>query len=91
MNNYTITSNAGVTYTRVSKATARRLYNQGYCLYVVPVKVNPDNFWGIGCIIDNAAVDPEKEFQKVVNSFTWYNCNYNELGKYPAFYTISDN
>ena len=73
MNNYTFTSKNGVTYKRISKAAARKKYNSGEAVYIVPVKVNPVNVWDIGCIIDNAAGDPEKEFEKVVNSFIWYN------------------
>lgn len=89
MNNYTI-SNGVETYTRISKAAARKAYNSGSPVFICPVKCNPANkYWQTGIEIDNAAGDPDKSFDKVVNSFEFFNCGYNELGRYAAFYKIS--
>lgn len=86
MNEYTVNNGAEI-YTRVSKAAARKAYNNGESVFICPVKCNPANkYWQTGIKIDNAAGDP---FDKVVNAFEFYNCGYNELGKYAAFYQIS--
>ncbi len=89
MNNYTFTSNNGVRYTRISKPAARKIYDNGGAVYVCPVKCSPVNeFWQTGTIIDNPAADPDRAFDKVINAFEFYNCGYNELGRYAAFYVI---
>lgn len=70
---------------RISKAKARKLYNAGTSIMVVPHKVNPENNWGIGVITDIEYWD-HPSFEKFLNEFVWYNCQYEELGKYPAYY-----
>lgn len=61
------------------------------------VKLSPVNMWG--CFADccrealspvagdgfNTVVARSREFDTVVNAFTFYNCNA-ETGRYPAFY-----
>lgn len=73
-------------FTRISKRRAENLYNQGETIYIVPCKVYPSN--------DNHWIKPYDiklsndidSFDRVVSSFEYYNCNYNETGKYTAFY-----
>ena len=72
-------------WTRISKAKARKLYNAGEDILVVPCKVHPENQHGIGVTISISYWE-HQTFEKFLNEFCWYNCNYNELGKYPAFY-----
>ena len=73
---------------RITKAKAKNMYMMGYGpLLIVPCKVDPENRWGIGVPIDNQCEpSTEEEWEKFLNEFCWYNCQYNELGKYPAFY-----
>ena len=67
---------------RVSKPRARNLYNQGHDVYIIPCNAHPENFW-----IQPVKMlrNDETTFDKVVNTFSYYNCN-SELGYYPAFY-----
>lgn len=37
----------GVTYTRISKATARKLFEDGECVGICPVKLDPSSFWAV--------------------------------------------
>lgn len=72
-------------YTRISKRTAKKMYNDGKSVYIVPCKVyaNDNNYWIKPYEIKiNKDIDP---FDRIVNSFEYYNCNH-ELGYYTAFY-----
>lgn len=72
---------------KVDKRTARKLYNEGQTIMLVPCKVNPKNMWGIGHYFSNKDGDGfETDFDKVVSYYSYYNCQYNELGKYCAYY-----
>jgi len=92
MNNYSNNN-----YTRISKVTARKAYNNGTIIYIVPCKVacNDSNIWvkpfemNIKRVTDEYAGYPDliaqHSFDSRVNNFEFYNCNY-ELGYYTAFY-----
>ena len=78
---------------RITKAKARKLYDAGQTIRVCPCKVNPCNeYYPLSFDInkdDNFTVEPldwELKFDARVNRFELYNCQYNELGKYTAFY-----
>ena len=80
-------------WTRVSKAKARKLYDEGQTIRVCPCKVNPANEFyplsydmNVADVFDPEPYDWEKKFDTRVNRFEYYNCQYNELGKYSAFY-----
>lgn len=80
-------------WTRVQKGTARRLYNAGKTIRLCPVKANPCNEYypmsfdiNINDTWDVEPLEWEKRFDSRVNGFEFYNCQYNELGKYSAFY-----
>ena len=66
---------------RVSKKQARNLYNKGVALVVAACKVHPFGIIG-GMEINNGF---GCDFDKWVNSFEHYNCNY-ECGYYAAFW-----
>ncbi len=78
-------------YSRVNKTKARRLYNEGKTLYLVPNKCrfDFDGFWippyKINKIESFEWQGVTKDFDKLINSFEYYNCN-NELGTYTHFY-----
>lgn len=80
---------------RISKAKARKLYISGKDIMIVPHKVNPENEWGVGSIVHQHPEIPEYErywfWDRLIDQFVLYNCQYNELGKYPAFYERRDN
>ena len=85
-------------YTRISKATARKIYNNGGYIFMLPCKARLDSMWisparfnkSEFCTAATVGIDTvvprNHEFETVVNCYSYYNCNYSELGKYPAFY-----
>ena len=84
-------------YRRIRKDKARRLYNDGKTVYIVPCNVYPDNSnpWIKPFELKKATIDKQYEgydelkqlysFDSRINNFEYYNCNY-ELGYYTAFY-----
>lgn len=74
------------TVTRISKTVARKLYNAGCDVLFIPCNLNPENnFYNLGIWENKTLVGQYDSFEKLVNSFEFYNCN-NETGKYTAFY-----
>lgn len=80
-------------WTRVSKRKARTLYDAGQTIRLCPVKINPCNEYypmsfdmNLNDKWDVEPFDWEKTFDARTNRFEYYNCQYNETGKYAAFY-----
>ena len=75
-------------YTRINKSEARKLYNLGRPIVVLPCKANPNSPW-----FSNSTVSKEsgRDFNTLVNEFIYYNCNTSELGRRPAFYVVTVN
>lgn len=73
---------------------ARRLYNQGISIFLVPSNVYPDfnNMWikPHEININNCLSHDEIKFDNRVNSFSYYNCNDSQTGKRVHFYYIKD-
>ena len=69
-------------YKKIEKRQARTLYNKGIKIYLLPCKVRFFNNWIGVCEIEKN----ERDFDSVVNEYSFYNCKYNELGLYPAYY-----
>ena len=80
--------NSTLNYTRINKPEARKLYNLGRPIVVLPCKANPNSPW-----FSNSTVSKEsgRDFNTLVNEFTYYNCNTAELGRRPAFYVLTIN
>jgi len=79
--------NANLVLEKVNKPTARKMYNAGKEVYICPCKVNPRNNWGIGHFFQKEEGDGfEQNFDRLVSHYEYYNCQYNELGKYAAYY-----
>lgn len=86
-------------FTRISKAAARKLYNNGHKIRICAVKLSPVNVWGaytdarlaaftaVSSDGFNTTVARNKDFETVVNAFEAYNCNA-KTGKYAAFYKM---
>ena len=72
-------------YKKIDKKKARSLYNAGYTIYLVPCKVRPDDQ---GPWIRPYSISKKEgeSFDDHVNAYEYYNCNFNELGYYAAFY-----
>ena len=70
-------------FIRISKKVARAMFNDGQPVYVLPHKVNLYYEW----IKPTNITEIDKiTFDSCVNAYSYYNCQYNELGKYVAYY-----
>lgn len=69
-------------YVRISKATARKLYNDGMDVRIMGCRVAPMGIFGRS-VAGN--VHSHGDFDCFCNHFSYYNCNH-ETGNYPAFY-----
>lgn len=74
----------GKKWHRVDKRIARKEFDAGGVVYLVPCKANPCSYWVglIGICKESAG------FDTVINEFEYYNCN-TELGKRAAYYVES--
>lgn len=82
----------GTTYKRISKNIAKQYFINGKGIIIAPCKVNMNNpyhhFWAY---IEHRSIDniePQQDFDRIVNSYIYYNCC-NELGLYPKFFVPS--
>ena len=73
----------GKTIRRVSKRTAKRLFDEGEVIYVYQCLANPDSPWNQPAIFNKGR--GEESFEQRDNSFRYYN-HFSELGRYPAYY-----
>lgn len=96
MNRYKFTSRHGQTFTRVSKAVAKKAYINGFVIALCPCKLRAGSPWNPELIIDRETrgcmtddTSAENYFEKLLNAFEYYNLN-NETGKYTAFFIESD-
>lgn len=78
----------GVTYYRISKATARELFEKGECVGICPVNLNPSSFWGGMCMFQKGHKCENWGFDDFVNNFIYYNCQMEETGKYPKYFRV---
>lgn len=69
---------------RVSKRTARRHYNNGESIIILPVKCYTEMF----AFETKENYNKVKDFDQLVNEFEYYNCNH-ECGYYAAFYVVN--
>ena len=70
-----------LSFKRVSKRTARRHYNNGESIIILPVKCYTEMF----AFETKENYNKVKDFDQLVNEFEYYNCNH-ECGYYAAFY-----
>ena len=82
-----------------SITTAKKLFDKGAFIRIVPNKMRPDNMWGlyndikkIDSIPIEAIYDINyyNNFNRIINDFKYYNCS-NETGLYLHFYLLDDN
>lgn len=76
----------GITYTRISKAKARKLFENGECVGICPVNIDPSSIWGGMVEFQKECKCENWSFDNFVNNFVYYNCQLNETGKYPKFF-----
>ena len=82
-----------------SITTAKKLFEAGHKIRVVPNKINPNNVWGLCADIQKIESVPLESiydinyysnFNRIINDFTYYNCS-SETGLYLHFYLLDDN
>lgn len=83
-----INKRTNTAYRRITKGNAKKLFVYGHVLIIAPVKANLDSPWHTWSIMQYNGKDdstPEQSFDRIINSFTYYNCN-PQIGLYPKFY-----
>ena len=83
-------------YTRISKAEARKRFYAGETILICPCKMRPNDKWHGGSFTFDLEQEREQFgitegeeqgwFDRIVENFATWNCNYKELGTYPAYY-----
>ena len=68
---------------KITKATARKLYNEGKEFWITACNMRPE----AGILIGSTSFERMADipFDTMVNSFAYYNCD-NERGKYIHFF-----
>lgn len=81
-------------YSRITKSKARKVYEGGGSIYLLPCRMHPENHFQAPVLIRRRKYDAETgqpapateyTFEKVVNAFEYYNCD-SGRGYYAAFY-----
>ena len=82
-------------YKRVNKVTARKMYNYGCSITLLPCKINESALDGSYSFIEPVTINMVKctydynKFDRVVREYEYYNCNA-ESGYYPHFYVSEE-
>lgn len=79
----------GVTYCRISKTEARKIYNQGRNVYLCPVHMRLDSPWN-GLPYINNKEDMRATFNDRICQYEIYNCD-GERGQYLKYFKEWDN
>ena len=69
---------------KIRKNTARKLFNEGHELTIIPCNCSPNGAWLTGFRICKTYLE-NSDFDRLINEFEYYNCN-SELGRYTHFY-----
>lgn len=84
----------GRTFTRVSKAAARKAFINGFSIAFCPCNLLPGGCWHPEYITSREMrkdyiaddIGAANDFKNLLNSFEYYNCTTNETGKYTMFF-----
>ena len=82
-------------YKKINKPTARKLYNNGITIYLLPCKVSETaltskNSWVSPVEISLfTCTHSANKFDRTVNDYEYYNCNA-ELGYYASYYVTEE-
>ena len=69
---------------KIRKNTARKLFNEGRELIIIPCNCSPNGAWLTGFRICKNYLE-NSDFDRLINEFEYYNCN-GELGRYTHYY-----
>ena len=91
MINRIFTDHDGASWMRISKRRARSEYENGRDVIITPAFVDPFNIWRPHTRISNKRQwGVDVTFDSIINEYEYYNCNSNELGRYPAYYVRTE-
>lgn len=85
-------------YEKISKPTARKMYNMGYNILLLPCKVSDSVVTGVPHDYDwlqpttiniHACEQEANKFDRTVNEFEYYNCNA-DLGYYAHYFVSTE-
>ena len=76
-------------FKRITKATARRMYNAGENIALNPSNLHPESLWNMA-YITNIESEERTPFETLINHFSFYNCIDNETGKNVFFYQVKE-
>ena len=65
----------GRRFVRVTKIKARKVYDAGNAVYLIPDMMRLDNAWQSTCPISTKDNGGDREFDARVNEFVYYNCD----------------
>lgn len=83
-----VISDSASTFTRISKAEARKLWGKEDIEFC-PIKLRPGFPWASHMLFFQSENDAA-DFDKVVREFEHDNCTSKETGKYAAFYLVTE-
>ena len=70
---------------RISKKAAKKAFESGLEIFLLPCKANINSIWyDHPCFIEKKTAC--RDFEGMVRSFEFYNCNLNETGMYVKFF-----
>lgn len=78
-------------YTRISRAAMPSVIKRNIPFMIVPCKCAINTPWNLACeMYPDKIIKEYGTFENFLNYYIYYNCNYNDLGRYPAFYVKFD-
>lgn len=78
---------AATNWNRIYKPTARKYWEAGLDMKVIPNKTSPLSVWHMGHVNKHQGLNTD--FNSFLNQFEYYNCSA-ELGHYAAFYVTDE-
>ena len=75
---------------KINKSEARKQFNVGVNVYIIPNKMSIDNMWMPLYKMNKwelESIDNSITFDKFINEYEYYNCMY-ETGYYCSYYLI---
>lgn len=73
-------------FKRIDKRVARRLYNAGVTVHLLPCKVMIGSYWFSNGYAINIDRYDHHTFDQIVINYAWYNCNDWETGYYTSYF-----
>lgn len=76
--------NTNLVYEPITKQAARKLFDTGSTIYVLPRNINPYNIWVAPYEINKTSIP---DLDKFINMYIYYNCNA-ETGNSVKYYKV---